>query len=344
MRKIVITGIDGAIARHYATSMLAEDPTRRVSLLGEPQGYADPRAEKAAVDLLNDDLVSHIDGADAVVVVVGALIARLGCTNAVAAARRIIEASHQAAFGPRRMIVVSSAVVYGARCDNPIPFTEAHPRRPLAESPYACAFAAVEEAAEWWSATTGGELALVRPAVTLAPGEVDPMAARLRAATSRRPDQLDPPVQFLHVDDLVRALCLLTNVSEVGVFNVAPAGWIDPEPFAALVSEDFFRVPRPVGELNLVLTDLVPSSGPTAGAEQYVAHPWVINNDRLLSLGWTPKVSNEEAYVLGNPTPLWRRVTQGRRHELTLGALGLVGAVGVAGLGVVVKSLPRWRL
>ena len=64
-------------------------------------------------------------------------------------------------------------------------------------------------------------------------------------------------------------------------------------------------------------------------------HPWVVANDRLRGLGWSPEHGNDEAYVEAfRPAP-WSMVSSSRRQELALGAaaatiVGVGGAVGAA--------------
>ena len=74
----------------------------------------------------------------------------------------------------------------------------------------------------------------------------------------------------------------------------------------------------------------------------YVAHPWVVANDRLRSVGWEPGFSNEEAYVAGHAAGPIERLSPRRRQELALGAAaGAVAAAGVAGVAAVRRARRR---
>ena len=65
------------------------------------------------------------------------------------------------------------------------------------------------------------------------------------------------------------------------------------------------------------------------GCARTRAQPWTVANDKLRSAGWTPTVTNEQAYVEGTEAKWWTMVTPKRRQEIALGAMVGVIAVGV---------------
>ena len=69
---------------------------------------------------------------------------------------------------PDTLVVVSSAMVYGAWPNNPVPLTEDAPMRPNPGFDYATAKAETERLAlEWRDGTPGARLAVLRPATVL---------------------------------------------------------------------------------------------------------------------------------------------------------------------------------
>jgi hypothetical protein len=76
------------------------------------------------------------------------------------------------------------------------------------------------------------------------------------------------------------------------------------------------------------------------GLRSYTRHSWVVANDRLKRQGWSPTVTNEQAYVEGTESRWWTLITPRRRQELALGAM-IGGAVAIAGLAVV--GIRAWR-
>src|SRR5690606_41101228 len=109
----------------------------------------------------------------------------------------------------------------------------------------------------------------------------------LRSVLDIRSTEVDPPVQFLHVDDLASAIVVAARAEVDGVLNVAPDGWIPPDTFNALAS----NTPRPrvskwmATAFASMRFKLGFKSGPP-GLVPYTVYPWVVANDRLRSLGW----------------------------------------------------------
>lgn len=146
-------------------------------------------------------------------------------------ARRLLSAVDAAELD--HMVVVSSAMVYGAWADNAVPVTEAAVLRPNPSCSLARDKAELERlAGEWRSGRTGRSLAIVRPALVVAGdvASVEWMERSLWGAgwTGRR--TADVPRQFLLVDDLVDAIVRLVIANDAnGALNVAPDGWINAD-------------------------------------------------------------------------------------------------------------------
>ncbi|MEL7156232.1 MAG: hypothetical protein AAFN30_06500, partial [Actinomycetota bacterium] len=153
---------------------------------------------------------------------------------------------------------------------------------------------------------------------------------------------IDAPLQFLHHDDLAAAVALVARRRERGVFNVAPDHWIEPEEFRHLLAE--VELPRPA-PLHAVAGRLAPVLGSATAPDllPYVNHPWVVANDRLEAIGWEPTFTNEEAFVVGTPTPPWRELLVRRRQEMALGAAGVTAAAALAGAGLAARWFIRPR-
>lgn len=241
----------------------------------------------------------------------------------------------------RHVVFVSSAMVYGASPNNPLPLTEEAVLRPDVDFVYARQLASAEESVEQWRrAGAGRSTCVLRPAVTLAAGTRSRLANALVAGFGRRFGELDPPSQFLHTDDLARAVVLAVRSCLDGVYNVAPDGWIPGERVRALSGE------RPHVPLPDRLSDVIGrirwqfQRGPIPpGLQPYTQESWVVSNGRLRAAGWTPTVTNEQAYVEATEDRWWTMVSPQRRQELALGA-GAVAVLAVLGIGVAV--LRRW--
>jgi nucleoside-diphosphate-sugar epimerase len=235
-----------------------------------------------------------------------------------------------AAAGVSRVVLLSSAAVYGAWPDNPVPIPETAEVRPNPGGRYAEAMARAEGlVAEWRDDNPGSTAVFVRASLVVGL-KPEPWVTRdlggLRAVRLRGSGR---PIQFVHADDLVEALVLLATSDVDGPVNVAPDGWISAETAKALASGPVhLGLPRP---LALAVLDLPDSYVP------YLCEPWVVANDRLRTLGWSPEHTNEEALVAGRPASPWQKISPRRRQEAALAAAG----IGVSGLVAAVIALVR---
>lgn len=333
MLTIVVTGAAGVVGQRTIRRLVSEDcpgaPVRVVALDQRPLPFAHEQIEAHRTDLLAGDLGHHLVGADCVIHLAEDGGRRGDAGLAEHMLNRVLDGADAAEC--RSLMVLSSATVYGAHPDNPVPITESQPPRPIEALEYAVAKHRLEQQAEAWASETGATLSILRPTTTLSEDGSSWVAKAMRAATSVRPQQVDPPVQFLHHDDLASALCCVAANGASGVFNVAPDGWIGQELFAELVGGMQLRVPTSVNDRLLDVGRKLGVGRTPVGIEAYVRHPWVIANDRLRSLGWSASFTNEEAYVAGTPAPPWAMSAQ-RRQELALAAagLGVAGALGAA--------------
>lgn len=254
----------------------------------------------------------------------------------------LLEAAGAAGVG--RLVLMSTAMVYGAWPDNPVPLTEASVLRPLPECGFAVNKAEQERFAVQW-AEEHPEVAMVtlRPTVSLAEEHVGWVAGSLRSAANLNGES-EVPVQFLHMDDLAAAVELCVVGDLTGVYNVAPPGWISSGTALDLVGRTHrFNMPEQL--LRRVTTwwwtkgpvlsragVLRLRNGPTPtspGVIRYARFPWVVASDRLRAAGWTPQFTSEQAFISGHKSPPWGMLDPHRRQQIAL-----LGAV-AGGFGVV---------
>ncbi len=210
-----------------------------------------------------------------------------GTRNVVRAAR---------AAGVPRFVLASSAVVYGARPENRVPLDESTPVRPNADFPYAVDKAAQEDVL----AAEGGGLAraVARPAIVYGRGarnyltEIIRSSPLLPALDGRRPQ-----LQFVHVDDVARALAFLATASVEGAFNVASADWLALEDVAQIAGKRVLDVPvrfvAPV--LDALARVLPPHLRAPASMLPYLMHPFVLSSTKLAAAGCAPRLTSAEA-------------------------------------------------
>ena len=242
----------------------------------------------------------------------------------------------------RHVVLVSSAMVYGAWENNPVPLTEDALLRPDVEFAFARQLGAAEQLVdEWRRAQSGRTVSVLRPAVGMAADDTSRLAAALAAGMGQRAGTVDPPAQFLHLDDLASAVLLAAEKQLDGVFNVAPDGWVAGERVRALAGAvPRLKLPDRVNEVVTNLRWRFQRGPIPPGLRSYTRSPWLVANDRLKAVGWQPTVTNEQAYVEGTEGKWWTMVSPKRRQEVTLGG---VAVAAVVGLLVVVRAVQRAR-
>ena len=346
MSGVVLTGSSGALGRRVAAGFAASPSFTTVTGLDVvvPGGH-DAGIVERRVDLLVDDLVEHLAEAETLVHLASAFGSVVGADGEgldVALTRRVLDAA--AASGISRIVLVGSAMVYGAWPDNPIPLTEDAPVRPNPGFGFAQAKARVEELAEQFrTENPEAHVAVLRPTTTLAEDASSWVSAALLSAAGVRAGEVDPPVQFLHFDDLASAVVLVAERGCDGVYNVAPDGWIPPDDMKALAG-----IPRP--RVSVRLADRLVAARWLLGLSTtppqvlpWIIHPWVVANDRLRGLGWEPSHTSEEAYVAGTaPGPL-DTLSPKRRQELAIGAAVAAAVASGAVAVAIARRLGRRR-
>lgn len=242
------------------------------------------------------------------------------------------------------LVVVTSAMVYGAKVAHPIPLTEQARLEPNVDFPFAGRLFALEHRGSEWvrnnrakqSKAPSVRLAILRPAVVLGDTRRWPDEALVKSLGMPFGEQ-DPPKQFVHVDDLKGAVVLACEQGLEGTFNVASDGWLSGSEVRAL--------------LGMPQNPLLPSrytnfrqrraSAAMGGLLNYASYPWVVANDRLKATGWRAEFTNEQAFIEVNSGPLWTRLSPKRRQEIALVSTAgtLVGLV----VGGVVALRRWWR-
>lgn len=235
-----------------------------------------------------------------------------------------------AADGVRHLTMVSSASVYGAWPNHPTPISEDLPVRPNLEASWAVHHADAERMAlEWSDAGAGRSVAILRPAPVVSSVVGGPVGEAMLAAAPIRTGSDDPPVQFLHLDDLASAVVLAAQRRLSGVFNVAPDGWLSPGELRALLgARPKIRLPMPLPKrLDRYVARRVGHAAPE-GLLPYTRYSWVVANDRLRAQGWAPRYSSAQAFVIADVGMPWDGLNARQRQYVTLLGAGAALAAG----------------
>ena len=320
-RPVTTVAIDGAgtdLGRRVADLAVAQDG---VAVVG-------PRARHDLIDGDHLVVLAPADGPE----IDGTTVGGIG----LEAALRLLR--HTTAT---QVVVLSSAMVYGARAANPVPLTEDDPMRPVPDCAFALAKADLERAAaELRARRPGTRVAVLRPPVCVAGGPQRDWLERSgwHAHTTRLVGR-GRVAQFLHVEDLARAVEFCRRSGLDGVYDVAPDGWLTEEQQLELVGAG--RPPRLEPEVGRRWSRFRWSVGAASTPPDlfaYTQYSWVVDNARLRAAGWAPVHTNEEAFVMGHRPGWWSALPPDRRQAVSLGAA--IGAVGLL-VAAVVLGLRR---
>jgi nucleoside-diphosphate-sugar epimerase len=307
---------------------------------------ADKRFQLHVADLTRTDLVPLLANCDVLVHLASDVQDGQATAHPDAMlTTRVLDAATRSTIN--HLVVMSSAVVYGAWPDNPVPMTEAQEPRPNPGFAFAASRLEVEGLARAWrDAQPGRTVTILRPAASPAAAGTGGWLAQ--AVFPSRVDQVLstlPPLQFVHVDDVASAVMHSVRCRLDGTFNVAPDRWLRGEdapplmgvPFSVPATGAVWEVVSTV--VRTVVRPLLALSPRPDGAIPWSRYPWVVANDRLRATGWQPLSTTEEVLVARRrPSPVAKLFAR-RRQEVTIAAVGAAGA-SVAGASWV--AWKRW--
>jgi nucleoside-diphosphate-sugar epimerase len=236
--------------------------------------------------------------------------------------------------GVRKLIYTSSAVAYGAHPDNRVPLAEDAPLRANLDFSYAAHKLEVEyvirEIAEQFPALG---ITIFRPAIVFGPNVDNAWSHALELPLLFGVKGFDPPLQFVHEEDVAEALRFAVHNDLPGAYNLAPAGWLEAQDMLSILRRPRVDLPEPLAfSVAERLWSLGLSEAP-AGLLHYVMHPWTVSSDKLRDAGFVCRRSNLETFTSTAERARSNiRVgrTRLRRQSLLRGALtgaGLAGAV-----------------
>jgi len=265
-----------------------------------------------------------------------------------------------------RVILVTSAMVYGARPDNQVPLSEQAPLAADADSSVAGDLLEVEQLARRSPrANPGMAVTVVRPAALVGPGPkgpntpdgpdgsgtVDTLVTRhFEAPRLLTVKGCAPRWQFCHVDDLCSALEFAVGMGADGIdggFAVGCDDWLEQDDVERISGLKRIELPA---RLTLGTAQRLHRVGvmPAPAMDlRYVLYPPVVDCAALREAGWRPAFGNEAVLRVLLDQRQGRHAVAGRRiarKEATITAAGAAGAtVAVIGTAAIVRRARRRR-
>lgn len=188
----------------------------------------------------------------------------------------------------KHVLYISSHTVYGAHSDNPLGLEEDSPLRPLPDFQYSWDKVKTEETLLDFAASNKSVCVTVLRSCPV----IGPTGASSVAALMFKPPVLigvsgyDPPMQFVHEDDLVEVIATFLKQRKPGVFNVAGDGEIRYSEVAHVSGRRMIRLPerllRAVMSVSWALR--IQSDSPTSGLE-FIKYPPIVSTEKLRESG-----------------------------------------------------------
>ena len=244
-----------------------------------------------------------------------------------------------------RVILLTSAMVYGASPDNPVPLPEAAPLAAYPDGSVVGDLLEIEDLARRSPRTHPGmAVTVVRPAALVGAG-IDTIVTRhFEAPRLLTVKGSAPRWQFCHTDDLISALELAVTGEVAGAFAVGCDGWLEQEDVEEI--SGLRRVELPAG-LTFGAVQRLHRVGITPAPAtdlRYVVYPWVVDCATLRAAGWRPAHDNTAALATLLDQRAGHHAVAGRRlagKEATITAAG--ATVAVIGTAAIVRRARRRR-
>jgi nucleoside-diphosphate-sugar epimerase len=244
-----------------------------------------------------------------------------------------------------RVVLVTSAMVYGARPDNPVPLEETAPLGADPDGSVVGDLLEIEHLAQRSpQANPGMDITVVRPAALVGEG-VDTLITRhFEAPRLLAVKGCAPRWQFCHLDDLVSALELAAAGEVTGKFAVGCDGWLEQEQAEEL--SGLRRIELPAG-LTFGTVQRLHRAGITPAFVtdlHFVVYPWVVDAVTLREAGWKPAFDNETALQVLLDQRGGHHAVAGRRLDRKDATITAAGAtVAVIGTAAIVREVRRRR-
>jgi nucleoside-diphosphate-sugar epimerase len=349
MPVVAVTGAAGGIG-HALTVRLASSPrvkkviaidSRRGDIAGVTWRVADVRDPALAGRLNGVDVVVHADfdltpDSDA----------RQRRAFNVRGAQTVLTAAAAGRIG--RVVLVTSAMVYGARPDNQVPLSEQAPLAADADNSVAGDLLEVEQLARRSPrANPGLAVTVVRPAALVGaePYPVDTLVTRhFEAPRLLTVKGCAPRWQFCHVDDLTSALEFAVSGGIDGSFAVGCDGWLEQDDVEQISGLKSIELPARLTFGTVQRLHQVGVTPAPAMDLRYVVYPWVVDCAALREAGWHPAFSNEAALRVLLEQRKGRHAVAGRRLARKEAAATITAAgatVAVIGTAAIVRRARR---
>ncbi|MFI6513957.1 NAD-dependent epimerase/dehydratase family protein [Spirillospora sp. NPDC050679] len=305
-RVVLVTGVSRFLGARVANTLQADPGIERVIGVDTvPPTTPLGRTEFVRVDIRTPSIAKIISSAEVDTVVHLNLVTSASGPRSKVKEFNVIGtmqllAACQRSPDMRKLVVRSSAAVYGSSPMDPAVFTERDEPVEAPTSGYAKDAVEVEGYVRGLRRRRGDlTVSVLRFANFLGPGVDSPLTRYLRMPVVPTVLGFDPRLQFVHEDDGVEVLRRMTLEDHPGCFNVAGDGVLLLSQALRRAGRPYVPVPAPsistLGDLGRRLGGL-PGFSPEL--QRWLTYGRVIDTTALVGeLAWRPKYGSEAAFA-----------------------------------------------
>ncbi|MFQ5996205.1 MAG: SDR family oxidoreductase [Dehalococcoidales bacterium] len=183
----------------------------------------------------------------------------------------------------RHILYLSSHTVYGAYPDNPVPLREDAPLRPITSFQYSWDKGEAERILTNFAASHKDVcLTILRSCPVIGPNAGNSVVTSMFKPIMIRVAGFDPPLQFVHEDDLVKLVVTMLRQKKAGIFNVAGDGEVPYTELARLCGKRTVTLPDKLLRLLMSFSWALhlQSQSPPSGLE-FIKYPPVLSTEKL---------------------------------------------------------------
>lgn len=313
-RTVAVTGAARPLGESLLRELVASPAVRRAIAIDTVRGDV-PEAIWRLGDPRDPSVVDRLDGVDTLIHLAVDLAladdrARQQSMNVRGTAAALTAA---AAAGVPHVVIVTSAMVYGAAPSNPVPLDEDADPRAFPENGLLGDLLEMERlAARAPQVHPGLRVSVVRPAPLVGMGLDTLVSRHFEGPRLLGVKGTATCWQFCHYEDLISALVLIATSDATGrpgrqrgsqqdtgpgraVFAVGAPGHLTREQVEKLSGKRHVDLPAAVAFGTAERLHRIGVTPASAVELQYLVYPWVVEPRRLLGLGWRPRYDNEAA-------------------------------------------------
>ena len=302
MKRIAITGVSGYIGSRFLSrldQMAGID--RIVGIDVKPPGNRSPKLKfysQNIIQPLGDIFVENeVESAIHLVFIMKPTRDSNGSRQIdVNGTLNFLDACRQAQV--KHILYLSSHTVYGAHADNAESLSENSPLRPLSGFQYSeDKVDAERQLIDFAASHKDVCLTILRSCPVIGPNAGNSVVTSMFKSIMIRVAGYDPPMQFVHEDDLVELIITLLSQKKAGIFNVAGDGEILYTEIARLCGRRMVSFPDKLLYLlmNFSWALHLQNESPASGL-QFIKYPPITSTEKLKrEVGFKFNYSSKEA-------------------------------------------------